>query len=82
MIQVGKDDALWLDNGPVAPSSWFSGLKRGATVDETIGASLVLEKIYSKFSAPYVQIVHKGGHEDVDVAAADHFLEKNFPSTR
>lgn len=82
MIQVGKDDALWLDHGPVAPSSWFSGLKRGATVDETIGASLVLEKIYAKFSAPYVQIVHKGGHEDVDVAAADRFLKKNFPSTR
>lgn len=82
LIQVGKDDALWLDHGPVAPSSWFSGLKRGATVDETIGASLVLEKVYAKFSAPYMQAVHAGGHEDVDVTGVDRFLTRNFSSIR
>jgi len=80
MIEVGKDDALWLDHGAVPASDWFSGLKRGATVDETIGASLVLEKIWGKFHVPYTLDVHQGGHEDVDVALADKFLKKNFSS--
>ncbi len=77
MIQVGQKDALWLGNGAVPASSWFSGMKRGATVDETLGASLVLGKRWEKFGAPYQLAVHEGGHEEFDAALIDEFIRRN-----
>jgi hypothetical protein len=76
MIQVGQKDALWLGNGAVPASSWFSGMRRGATVDETLGASLVLGKIWEKFATPYQLLIHEGGHEEFDSAQVDGFIRK------
>jgi hypothetical protein len=76
MITVGRQDGLWLGNGAAPPSSWFSGLKRGATVDETLGAFLLLERIWKKFDAPLKLEVHPGGHEDIDAQAAGAFFRR------
>jgi hypothetical protein len=76
MIQVGAKDGLWLGNGAVPPSDWFSGIKRGATVDETLGASFVLERIWRKFNAPYELVVHGGGHEDFEPNLINKFILK------
>lgn len=81
MIQMGKDDGLWLGHGPAPASDWFSGIRRGATIDETMGAAFVLERIYSKFKAPFVFKVHKGGHEDVDTKLIDRFLQERVSNS-
>lgn len=76
MVQMGRKDALWLGHGPAEASSWFSGMKRGATVDETLGAAYVLERLWRTQGAPFELVVHPGEHETVDVARVDAFLRK------
>lgn len=75
MIQVGQKDGLWLGHGPAKPLSWFSGTKRGAISDETVGAYLQIREVWSKYSTPIALHVQSGGHEDFDGAAAEAFIE-------
>src|SRR5581483_7543435 len=51
LIEEGKHDGLWLGYGPGHPESWFSGTKRGAISDETIGAFLELKQIWAKYGS-------------------------------
>lgn len=74
MIQVGVHDGLWLGNGSVPPSSWFSGLKRGATVDETLGARMILETLWQKGGGLFDFNEHSQGHEDLQPTLVDEFL--------
>jgi len=75
-ITVGREDGLWLGHKSAPALDWFSGMKRGATVDETLGAFLILERIWRKFGAQVVLDVHPGGHEDIDPAAAGAFFRR------
>lgn len=74
MIQVGEEDGLWLGHGPVEPSGWYSGLPRGATSDETVGAALLLQRLWTRTGKTFSLDVHPGGHEDLDALRADKFL--------
>jgi hypothetical protein len=76
MITMGRQDALWLGHRSAPASDWFSGMKRGATVDETLGSFLVLDRIWRKFHAPIRLDVHQGQHEDIDSKAAGHFFRR------
>jgi len=78
-IQMGRQDGLWVGSGPAAPQSWFSGTKRGALSDETIGAFLQLQSIWQKAGFPISLHQHSGGHEDVDSAALAAFLKSVLP---
>jgi hypothetical protein len=77
MIQVGDDDGLWMGHGPVKPSNWFSGLPRGATSDETVGAGLLLQRLWAKDGAQFSLDIHQGAHEDFDASRADAFLRSS-----
>jgi len=79
MIQVGEEDGLWMGHGPVKSSDWFSGLPRGATSDETVGAALLLERLWTRTGQDFSLAVHPGGHEDLDVSRADQFLRPLLP---
>lgn len=81
-ITVGRQDALWLGHHTSPATDWFSGLKRGATVDETLGAFLVLERIWKKFGAPLTLDVHPGQHEDIDPKAAAAFFRRTGSPAR
>lgn len=82
VITVGRQDALWLGHHTSPATDWFSGLKRGATVDETLGAFLVLERIWKKFGAPITLDVHPGQHEDIDAQAAGAFFRRTGTPAR
>jgi hypothetical protein len=76
-IQMGKKDSLGLGGTAVPKSSWFSGMKRGAIADETLGSFLMLKEIGKKFGVFVEYDNHPGGHEDVDVDAFIAFVKKN-----
>lgn len=76
MIQMGKQDGLWLGSGPSKSLDWYSGTKRGALSDETVGAFLQLREVWGKYGAPISLDEHNRGHEDVDVPAVEAFVEK------
>lgn len=80
MITMGRQDALWLGHRSAPASDWFSGMKRGATVDETLGSFLVLKHIWRKFRAPIRLDVHPGQHEDIDSTAAGNFFRYAGPT--
>ena len=75
MIQVGEEDGLWMGHGPVKSSDWFSGLPRGATSDETVGAALLLQRLWTRSGKDFSLAVHPGGHEELDASRADQFLK-------
>lgn len=75
MIQVGKEDGLWMGNGPVKSSDWFSGLPRGATSDETVGATLLLQRLWTRTGKDFSLAVRPGGHEPLDATRVDQFLK-------
>lgn len=75
MIQVGEEDGLWMGHGPVKSSDWFSGLPRGATSDETVGAALLLQRLWTRAGKDFSLAVHSGGHEELDAIRADQFLK-------
>jgi hypothetical protein len=79
MIQMGVDDSLWLGHGPVPASDWFSGLKRGATADETLGAVMLLETIWQQRGETSFEFSqHNKGHEDMQFDLIDNFLSSNL----
>lgn len=79
MIQVGEQDSLWMGLGPVKPNDWFSGLPRGSTSDETVGAAFLLQRLWVRAGAPFALAVrHGGAHEDLDAARVDSFLRPLF----
>ncbi len=75
MLQVGEEDGLWMGHGPVKSSEWFSGLPRGATSDETVGAALLLQRLWTRTGKGFSLAVHPGGHEELDATRADQFLK-------
>lgn len=82
LIQEGRSDALWLQGGPAPSSSWFSGMKRGAISDETVGAFLELQQVWSKFGAQAELDNHPNGHEDVDASAVEAFIGRVVKGAR
>jgi hypothetical protein len=75
LVEMGAKDGLWLGAGPSLGQSWFSGTKRGAISDETIGAFLQLKQIWDRSSAVISLDIHHNGHEDVDAGAVDRFAK-------
>ncbi|MGM5050283.1 hypothetical protein AB8A20_15530 [Tardiphaga sp. 604_B6_N1_1] len=75
LLEMGQRDGLWLGAGPATPLSWFSGTKRSAISDETLGSFLQLKEIWRKLNAPISLFLHTNGHEDLDVAAAIRFID-------
>jgi hypothetical protein len=75
LILMGEKDGLWLGSGPSEGQSWYSGTKRGAISDETIGAYLQLKQIWARSSSPISLKIHTKGHEDVDSLAVDNFVQ-------
>jgi hypothetical protein len=80
-VQMGKQDGLWLGSGPVAANSWFSGMKRGAFADETLGSFLMLRSIYDRTGGRIELLQHDRGHEDFEGEALMSFLDKWFASS-
>ncbi|WP_316200635.1 MULTISPECIES: hypothetical protein [unclassified Bradyrhizobium] len=76
LIEEGRRDGLWLGYGASHPESWFSGTKRGAISDETIGAYLELKQIWMKFGSLIELDIHDKGHEDVDTSEFVGFVQR------
>jgi hypothetical protein len=74
-LQMRKEDEHWLGSGPVAATSWFSGMQRSAMAYETLGSFIMPRTIYERANSPIDPMEQACGHEYFDADALVVFVE-------